>query len=142
MHNLSSCHLQLFLIIYKYKFPDPFFTLSINIFNYNKCRNKILLKGIVNYSYIFRFELFVNLVLVFPRNTAILVFAAGNCGTILGPKALYLYPSMHTDPPSLFRLCFANASRPEKAHSGTEKVVQSFTDSSKSRQRPSSFSCC
>lgn len=53
---------------------------------------------------------------MFPRNTAILVFAAGNCGTILGPKALYLYPSMHTDPPSLFRLCFANASRPEKAH--------------------------
>lgn len=142
LHNLSSFHLQLFLIIHKYKFPVPFFTLSINIFNYNKCGNKIVLKGIVNYGYIFRFELFVNLVSMFPRNTVILVFAADNCGTTLGSEALYLYPSIHMDH---YRFSgFALPMRPSlrRTVSGAEKVVWSFMDPSKSRQRQSCFVCC
>ena len=53
---------------------------------------------------------------MFPRNTVILVFAAGNCGTTLGSEALNLYPSIHTDRLSLFRLCFASVSQPEKDH--------------------------
>lgn len=90
MHNLFSFHLQLFIFIQKHKFPVHFYTLSINISDYNKRRNTILLKRVVNYSYIFRFELSVHLVKVFPRNTVILAFAAGECGTTLGFEALSL----------------------------------------------------
>lgn len=86
LHNLFSFHLQLFVFIQKHKFPVRFCTLSINIFDYNKRGSTVLLKGIVNYSCIFRFELLVK---VLPRNTAILVFAAGECGTNVGFEALY-----------------------------------------------------
>lgn len=76
------------------------------------CRNKMLLKRIVNYTYVFGFD-FVSLVSMFPRNTVIYYLQLVTVGQLW---AFYLYPSKHTDLPLLFRLCFANVSQPEKDH--------------------------
>lgn len=134
LHNLSFFHSQHFLIIHKYKFPFHLFTLSINICSCTKCRNEVLLKGIVNCSYIFRFELFANLVSVFPRNAVILVLAAANCVTTPGSEALHLYPA-HTQAHCHFPGFLLSVSISLKwTTSGTEKVIWSFTDIFKSRQ--------
>lgn len=128
LHDLSFFHSQHFLIIHKYKFPFHLFTLSINICSCTKCRNEVLLKGIVNYSYIFRFKLFANLVSVFPRNAVILVLAAANCVTTLGGDALHLYPAhtqAHCRFPGFLLLVSISLKR---TTSRTEKVIWSFTD--------------
>lgn len=98
LHNLASSRSQHFFIIHKYKFPFHLFTLSINTFSYTKFRNKVLLKGIENCSYIFRselFELFANFVPVFPRNTEISVLAAGKGVTRWVPRP-YIYSPAQT----------------------------------------------